>query len=88
MFSVPDQMSNICYSNGISLYLFSCRYMPVTVPLFYSFINDHPVPIKVFECELVNLMLIIVEIQEIQSKIYFRAWPFLSGYKTTINMAT
>ena len=40
-------MSNICYSNGISLYCFSCRYMPVTVPFFYSFINDHPVHITI-----------------------------------------
>ena len=36
------------YSNSISLYCFSCQYMPVTVPFFYSFINDHPVYLFMF----------------------------------------
>ena len=38
-----DQMSNICCSNGMSRCCFTSRYMPVTVPYFCSFINDHPV---------------------------------------------
>ena len=44
MFFVPDQMSNIFI---LMVYRFTVFlvdiHMPVTVPFFYSFINDHPV---------------------------------------------
>ena len=76
MLFVPDQMSNICYSNGISLYCFSCRYMPVTIPFFYSFINDHPVFLKSLLSEK-KTFYTCSEVQKLKHVLAKKHWHFI-----------